>query len=307
MSSQSSSSLSDSVYIAATIAAILFWSTSFVGTKLAYESFPPLTLGALRFVAASLLLGVIVLSRGGLAYIEKADRKIIALSGFLGITLYFTMENIGLSLTTASNAALIVASYPAITAMLDWAIYRTAISCKQITGIVMAMAGVCILTGMQGGHTGPQALWGNLILFATGFVWAFYNFTARKVVVKYPAMTFAFYQTLAGAVFFLPLTLFEIADWRAPTPTAVVMVCYLVVFCSVAGYMLYNFGMRRLAPSTMVSIMNLVPVFGVVFSVLILHESVSMSQVTGGVIVIGGVFLSLARPATASVPETVSE
>jgi len=50
--------------------------------------------------------------------------KTIALSGLLGITIYFAAENIGVKYTSASNAPLIIASYPAITALFEFIIYR---------------------------------------------------------------------------------------------------------------------------------------------------------------------------------------
>jgi drug/metabolite transporter (DMT)-like permease len=52
--------------------------------------------------------------------IRKEDRKRVALSGLFGITLYFTLENIGVCMTSASNAALIVASFPALTTLLEF-------------------------------------------------------------------------------------------------------------------------------------------------------------------------------------------
>ncbi|WP_342782099.1 DMT family transporter [Saccharibacillus brassicae] len=103
----------------AALIAIVFWSTSFVGTKIAYASFPPLTLGAARFAIASLILGGIVLLRREFVRPAPRDLGLMALSGLLGTTVYFALENIGVQLTTASSAALIVASYPAVTALLE--------------------------------------------------------------------------------------------------------------------------------------------------------------------------------------------
>lgn len=288
---------SNTSYLATAMGAIIVWSTSFVATKLAYTSFPPITLGMLRFALASLLLGAIVLIKGSLQRLDKGDRKTIVLSGFLGITLYFIMENTGIHLTTASNSALIIASYPAITALLEWVIYRTLVSRLQATGIALAIIGIVILAGAQSGQGGPHQFWGNLTLIGAGFAWAFYNFTTRKIVNKYSGMTIAFYQSVAGTVLFLPAVLFEAADWRMPTPMATMMLLYLAVFCSVAGYLMYNHSLRRLAATTLVSLMNLVPVLGVAFAAVILHETITLRQIIGGAIVIGGVFLSLSRPA----------
>lgn len=63
--------------------------------------------------------------------IQKEDRMRIALSGFLGITLYFAIENIGVSMTSSSNSALIVASFPAVTTLLEFFIYHSKPNVKR--------------------------------------------------------------------------------------------------------------------------------------------------------------------------------
>jgi len=274
---------------------MLIWSTSFVSTKIAFASFPPLTLGAARFAIASLVLGVVLVSKKEFIKPTVKDLGIMSVSGILGITLYFAMENIGVSLTSASNAALIVASYPAITALLELIIYRVKISWLKGIGIALAIIGVYQLsyTG-QGSAEGGQVT-GNIILIVTGVVWALYNFVTRKVVNKYPAITVSFYQTIVGTIVFIPLALSEKSSWQMPTFISFLMLLYLGTFCSVIAFLLYNYGLRQLSSSTAVTLMNLVPVFGVLFSVLLLHENVQANQLVGGVIVVTGVLLSVSK------------
>jgi drug/metabolite transporter (DMT)-like permease len=284
---------SNRIHTASAVGALLIWSTSFIGTKIAYTSFPPITLGAARFIVASIILGILILLMKERLKPDPKDMKVIAASGILGITVYFTMENIGVKLTTAFNAALIVASYPAITTLLELLIYRERPSLNKIAGIAVAVAGVYLVSYTESSIQAANQLTGNIILIATGVVWAFYNFTTRKVVSKYPAITFSFYQTIIGTAFFIPLSLIEMDKWTPPTAISLSALLYLGIFCSVAAFMFYNFGLRKLSASTAVSLMNLVPVFGAVFSVLILHESVSLRQIAGGAIVMAGVMLSV--------------
>lgn len=283
----------DWIYFCACIMAFMIWSTSFIATKMAYESFAPITLGATRFVVAFFLLAFVLLCKREFVKPTPKDFGLISLSGVFGITLYFSMENIGVKLTSASNAALIVASYPAITALLELAIYKIRITKRKMAGIALAALGVYILSYVRDQFGGREQIVGNLTLIATGVVWAFYNFTTRKIANKYPAVTLSFYQTLAGTFFLLPLTLFERGSWQYPTALSTALMLYLGIFCSVIAYLLYNFGLRRLSSSTSVALMNLVPIFGVLFSVLILGESVSARQFIGGAIVLVGVMLSV--------------
>ncbi|OBA08237.1 multidrug ABC transporter permease [Paenibacillus polymyxa] len=283
---------SNRIYYSSTILALLIWSTSFIATKAAYTTFPPITLGLSRFILASIVLGIVLLIKKEHVKVKPKDLATISFSGVLGITLYFSMENIGVSLTTASNAALIVASYPAITSLLEFILYKVKLSKYKICGIALAMIGVYFLTSVGESPDGKNQLNGNLILIGTGFAWAFYTFMTRKVVDKYPPVTLSFYQTVAGSIFFIPLALLEKDSWQAPTTGSFMLLMYLGVFCSVIAFLLYNYGLIKLSPSSSVSLMNLVPIFGVIFSVVLLHETVSWRQIIGGLVVIIGVLMS---------------
>ncbi|MCY9669599.1 DMT family transporter [Paenibacillus alginolyticus] len=283
---------SSSLYLIAVITAILLWSTSFVGTKIAFNSFPPLTLGAARFLIASVILGAIMLSRKEFIRPAPKDMGLMALSGILGTTLYFALENIGLELTTASSAALIVASYPAITALLEFIFYRVKISWLKGLGIVMAVLGVYQISGGSSEESSGQ-LTGNIILILAGVVFAAYNFTTRKVVKNYSMVTVSFYQTIAGTLAFIPLALIERSRWQVPSVESLWMLLYLGVFCSIAAFMLYNYGLRNLSSGTAMALMNLVPLFGVLFSSVFLHEVLHIFDLIGGMIIIVGVILSV--------------
>ncbi|NRT34738.1 EamA family transporter [Clostridium beijerinckii] len=280
-----------SYYYLASTGAVVLWSASFIATKLAYETFAPIQLAAVRTLFAVILFWFMRKITANNEQIQKEDRMRIALSGFLGITLYFAIENIGVSMTSSSNSALIVASFPAVTTLLEFFIYHSKPNIKKVLGIILAIIGVAVLTQINVDGNSKSML-GNIILIGAGIVWAFYNFITRDLTNKYSAMTLTYYQMLAGFIFFLPFVIIEGKTWRMPTMTSASALIYLSVGCSIVAFLLYNLGLRKLSASISVSLMNLVPVLGLIFSILILHESVSTVQILGGVIVIIGVILS---------------
>lgn len=105
-------------------------------------------------------------------------------------------------------------------------------------------------------------------------------------------MTLTYYQMLAGTILFTPFVLMEGGEWKLPSFTSFGSFVYLSVGCSVMAFLLYNLGLRKLSAGVSVSLMNLVPIFGLVFSITILGEEVSAIQIFGGLIVILGVALS---------------
>ncbi|MDF2789923.1 MULTISPECIES: DMT family transporter [Clostridium] len=280
-----------SYYYLASTGAVVLWSASFIATKLAYETFAPIQLAAVRTLFAVILFWFMRKITSNNEQIQKEDRMRIALSGFLGITLYFAIENIGVSMTSSSNSALIVASFPAVTTLLEFFIYHSKPNVKKVLGIILAIIGVAVLTQINVDGNSKSML-GNIILIGAGVVWAFYNFITRDLTNKYSAMTLTYYQMLAGFIFFLPFVIIEGKTWRMPTMTSASALIYLSVGCSIVAFLLYNLGLRKLSASISVSLMNLVPVLGLIFSILILHESVSTVQILGGIIVIIGVILS---------------
>jgi drug/metabolite transporter (DMT)-like permease len=285
--------LHEKTYLLAVIGAVLIWSTSFVATKIALRTVPPFTLGALRFLVAGIVLAVFLALQRGLVWPRRQDWGHLVLSGVLGITIYFALENLGVKLATAADAALIVAAYPAITMVLESLLYRVAVSRIRFFGVGLALLGVYLVVGESSSLGGPYRFGGDLILVATGVVWSFYNFVTRKVANEYPALLVTFYQTIAGAIAFLPLALLERAQWQAPAGASWLALLYLAIFCSLMGFLLYAYGLKRLTSSAAVTLMNLVPVFGVLCSVFLLGETLSLLQCGGGLIVIAGIILGV--------------
>lgn len=281
------------VNLVSTISAILIWSTSFVATKISYLSFSPFTLAFLRFFIATLVLVMVAFIRREFRKVSLRDFGLLSLSGILGITFYFALENTGVKLTSASDAAMIVASYPAITSVLELLIFKVKTTFVKTLGIALAIGGVCELSFSVNMSLHTTQVLGNALLVVAGVVWTFYNFVTSRVVNSYPATTVSLYQTVIGTTAFIPLAGTELHQWKQPNLESLLALLYLGIFCSVVAFLLYNYGLRKLSSSTVVTMMNLVPVFGVMFSVLILHESLELKQVVGGIVVLVGVYLTL--------------
>jgi drug/metabolite transporter (DMT)-like permease len=95
----------DKKHLTAALSAIIFWSISFVGTKLAYASFGPLTVCFLRFAIAGVILFFVRIIMHDTKKLAKKDIGILLVSALIGISVYYSLENIALSLTSAANAS----------------------------------------------------------------------------------------------------------------------------------------------------------------------------------------------------------
>lgn len=278
-------------YYLSAVAAIFFWGSSFVATKLAYASFGPLTVCFLRFALSLLILKLVRIIRKDNKKLEKQDVPVLLATGLLGISVYYACENYALTLTSASAASLISGAYPAITALIGALVYHVHVTKKQVAGIALAMAGIVILTS-GGSFSGSNVRLGNAILIFDGFLWAFYNFLIPHIRPAYSVLSITYYQTLLALPFLIPGLFLEGHASMTITPSAIWALLYLAVGCSVLAYLLYNFSLRGISPSAAAAIMNLMPVFGLLLSAIILNESITPASAAGGVIVILGVLLS---------------
>lgn len=284
---------SNAAPILSVLGALILWSSSFVAIKVAYTTYPPITLAVARFVVATLILGLLTLLPGNRVRLERRDIFTLAVCGLTGIMLYAILQNIAMQWTSASSATLIIASYPIITLLLESLIYKIKLSAVKIVAILIAIVGVVILSYVKAESRLEGELLGILLLVAAGVVWAVYNFMTKKVINRYPPITLLFYSTLFGTILMLPLALLERGQWQQPTLMSFSMMMFLGVFCSVIAFLLYNRGLKTMSASTVTSMLNLMPIFGVFFSYILLGEQVSTRKFIGGAIVILGVMLSV--------------
>ncbi len=276
---------------------MVLFAASYTVTKVALVDIGPFTLGAVRFLLATVLIAAWIGIRGGWERPTPEDAKRLALGGLLGVTLYFALENLGVSWARASDATMLSAVFPAVIALVDVVANGARVGRRGWIGIALAMVGsVPIVLGApeQGGGDESRRLWGCVLILLAGVAWAFYTFVTRDVVGRYSSWTTVLWQDGVGALAFIPLALTEAPGWHLPThpgPT-ISAVLALTVLCSVLAMVFYAAAVRHLSTALVAASINLVPLFGLVIALVVLHEGVGWWQVFGCLVVIAGVVVS---------------
>ena len=130
----------------ALLTTVSFWGFSFVSSKFILNTgFPPLTLAFFRFFLASVIFFPIsrVIEPG--STIKKNDLLPLIATSLFGITIYFFFETTGIKLTSASNAALIIASIPIFTIIAEYVFYKTAVQWYKVLGVLLSIVGVYLI------------------------------------------------------------------------------------------------------------------------------------------------------------------
>ncbi|MBU0926374.1 MAG: DMT family transporter [Spirochaetes bacterium] len=271
-------------------ATAVIWGLSFLSIKTAVAAIPPVSLGLARFIVASaVLLAVFAVMRRRPTLALK-DLPRMAGAGLVGVTLYFLGENNGVLLLSASEASIIVGTIPVLTMIADRVLVRTRLTAAQYAGAGLSAVGVSLIV-VESLRLSPAPL-GYLYMGLAAVAWVAYAFMTRPLLAKYDSLEVTLWQSLFGAVGFVPFALFERVEWALVTPVVVVNVLYLGVFCSAIGYLFYIASLNALGAGVSSVFINLIPVVSVAASFVILGERLSPVQLAGGAVAVGGVYMA---------------
>ena len=282
----------------------LLWGLSFLSIKVAVREVPPMTMAVARFVIACAVLPGFARLAGEPLRVAPRDLPLLALSGFVGVTLYFLGENHGVALLTASEASVIIGTIPVLTVLAERLFVGTRLGLRTYLGACLSFVGVALIVVRLGGGVSGSVR-GYLYMVLAALAWVAYSFLTRGHTARYGRITVTFWQLLFGLAVSVPFALAEASQWRVPGPAAVANIVFLGVFCSALGYWLFIVALDRLGPGRSSVFINLIPVVSVVAAFFILGERLSGVQWLGGMVAVAGVYLATlpsARPARPVAP-----
>ncbi len=277
---------------------VLFWGLSFVSSKTILNSgVPPMTMVAIRFVIATVVLNLLLRRFDPKARLRRQDVLPLLLSGLFGVTVYFFFEARGIKLTSASHASMIIAVIPVVTLVAESIFFRTRITTITGVGIALSVLGVVAVVWRPGQSVTGGSLLGDLFMFGACLSWVIYIVLSKNLHKRLSELAITAYQSVFGTAFLVPLALLEMKQWVPITLAAGLNLVYLALFCSALSNFLYVYALSALGPIAVSPYVNLIPVVGVIGGVVLLGEGIAWTQVVGGVVILGGVLLvSWRRP-----------
>jgi drug/metabolite transporter (DMT)-like permease len=170
----------------------------------------------------------------------------------------------------------------------------------------MGVGGVALVVGLSPFTIDLPFVAAVLACLAAAFA---YGIGANLVKVRFagePPLAMAIGQQLAAALVLLPLV--PLVPVRA-APDAVDIACLLALALASTGvaYLLYFRLLAELGPTGGMTVIYVVPVFGVLWGALFLDEAIHLSTIAGGAVILLSVWLITRRPATPAVPARVAE
>lgn len=271
--------------IAGLIAVTVIWGGGFVASDMALKSLRPFQIMAIRFLLATILMG-----GASIRELKGIDFKELRAGILMGCALFvgFAFQIVGLQYTTPSKNAFLTALNVVMVPFIAFLILKKKISMKSIAGAVMAIFGVGLLSLEKNLSLGlGDAL---TLVCAVGF--AFQIFFTSEFVKKYRAVVLNFVQMLTAVLLsVVSLFLFGETEFHV-TAQGWLSVLYLGVISTALCYLLQTASQRYVDETKAAIILSMESVFGTIFSILILHELVTLRMICGCVIILAAVIVS---------------
>lgn len=262
---------------------VMMFGLSFVSIKISMVVFPPISMAFYRFLIACFILYPILQRLSPGEKLKKKSIPLMAISGMLGITLYFYLENNGVLRISANDASIIIAMMPVAAAVGEGVFLKKKLSFISLSAIFTSILGIYIIIG---GKLDGGSLAGYLYMISAIITFTVFLIITKPLFDTYSDIAVTFYQGLFGTIAFIPFLWFEKVNWELLTPNILFHFLFLAIGCSAIGNYFYLYALNHLSVATAAIFMNLIPVFTFIFSYFIFGDTLTPVQLVGAVVVI---------------------
>lgn len=270
-----------------------FWGTTYLGIRMALETWPPMLLVAVRFtLSGGLLLAGCMAAGASLPRGRELIRT--ALNGVLILGIGNGALVLAETWVPSGLAALIITVSPfwlvGLNALLP---PREGLHAPTLLGMLVGLGGAVLLVGpgaLQGGSAGAALLKGVLVLQLGCLAWTLGSLVQKRQTSAVNPVVTGAVQQLAAGLAFVPVALLFPGEihWSGRGVGALL---YLTVFGSIVGYSSYVVALQRL-PVALVSLYNYVnPVVAVILGWLFYREPFGLREAIAMGIIFSGVAL----------------
>ena len=276
------------------------WGANLSVVKLLFESLEPMLVAVLRMAVSALALVALAWWRG-LRWPRLRRSQWLTLTGCAVLMIYlnqiFFTE--GVARTAAANAALVISLNPLVSALVAAGLLGDRLTRSRIAGVVLGFGGVAaVVLHRPGAALGGSGL-GDLLLFGSVMTWVLGGVLVQRLSRELDSgLVSAMLSVIGTALLALHLGLRPapvVVDWSRVTAGTALLLVVSSLLATAVGALVWNRGLVVLGVARTALYAYWVPIFGVLFAVLLLGEPLSMWHGVGLAAVLGGTWLGTRR------------
>ncbi len=266
-------------------------------------SFTPegLTLARILFAAAAFWLVSIFMPS---EKVPLKEHRLFLLGSFCGVSLNQGLFVIGLSMTSPIDASIIITSGPLFAMIFAAIILKEPISLLKVSGIFVGASGAILLvfTGHHASTANSGNMLGNLMIFASAMIYAFYLVFTKPLTQRYSPITIMKWMFLYASIFVTPFYFNELISspiFTQPSTISVLQMMYTLILATFIAYLLIPMAQQRIRPTTISMYNNFQPLIAAFIAISVGMDHFSIFKVLAALLIFIGVYLvtrSRAKP-----------
>ena len=270
----------------------LSWGFNQIAVKLTLPDVPPMLQAMIRSAGALPVLLLIARMRG-VRMFERDGTLGAGLFAGLLFGLEFVLLFHGLKLTSASRAVVFLYTAPFFVALGSYQFLGERLRASQWSGLGLSFAGVALAIGVPQADVDAKVLLGDLLAVGGGAMWA-----ATTLVVKATPLLRAPPEKALGYQVAVAVPILGFAAWiwgetltRVPGPLALSLMAYQAIWVVGLTFLIWFALVRTYSASKLSAFTFITPLFGVVASYFIMHDTLTPVFGAAALLVIAGLYL----------------
>lgn len=291
------------MYVIATIAAGVLWGSISIFLKtLTAAGLTSLQVMMLRGVLSAVFLFIFLLIKDkSLLKIQLQDLWMFVGTGVISLTFFSLCYFKTIIETGASVAVVLLYTSPIFVLLMSMVLFKEKINLQKVIALVLTFAGCILVAGIGGASNGDRviSLKGFLIGLCAGFGYALYSIFSRYALKKYASLTVSFYTFVFSGLSLIPFAQVDklmtmgtgITGMTKGTGIIIFSIVGISFFCTVLPYIFYTFGLSGLETGKAAILVTVEPLVGTLIGFLVWKEPVSITKVTGIIMIVSAVIL----------------
>ena len=279
--------------VAAYVAVVLVWGTTWAAIKIGVDEVPPFIFAFARALAVASLLTL-----AAIAFRQRfpRTRRMLAVAVAVGLintgwswAIIFWAERF----VPSGLVSVFGASAPVWTAFLaHFLVKGDRLSTLKVVGLLLGLGGTALLVGAPDAGEGPNALLATELLVLMPVTWAIAAVLQSRFLTRSAPIPIVAVGTWASVLVLAPLAVLEAGEPQRWSAGSVLAFAYLVVFGTCFGMVVSLWLYRKLRPTTITLVQVIVPAEAILIGTFALGESVSARMLGGAALVAAAVALN---------------
>lgn len=274
----------------------VIWALNFSVIKASLSEIDIYSFNALRFILASLFIWAVIAKKKQWFRVHKEDWPFLILLGLLGSLLYQWLFIVGIDLTLAANAAVMLGTIPIWVAIVSHLLSIDKMNRLKGAGVFTGFTGVVmiIVYGKNPISFGSDTFLGDMAILLAAFVFSIYTIYSKQHLTRYSPLQYSAFMVTFGAVALSLMAIPHLSktNWSHVSIEAFGGLIFSGLLAIGLAFIIWNNGIKKVGTIRTATYQNLVPVLGLIFGIILLGESLEPLQYVGSAVVIGGILLT---------------